>query len=170
MQSLVIGLEVVAGLLLIYAALCDLASRTIPDGISILLLCGGVALQRLQGDLSIALMVAGLTFAVCAGFWLLGLLGGGDVKLMTASMLVVPAHKILDFTVLVPLSGGVLALFYLLLGCIVRAPGYRKGARPVWHRALLAERWRIARRGPLPYGVAITASVIALFFTRVFAV
>lgn len=170
MQSLMIGLEVAAGLLLIYAALCDLASRTIPDGISIVLLCGGVALQSLQGDLPIALMASGLTFAVCSGLWLLGLLGGGDVKLMAASMLVVPAHKTLDFAVLVPLSGGVLALFYLFLGCIVRTPGYRRGRFPLWYRAVLAERWRIARRGPLPYGVAITASAMALFFTRVFAV
>ncbi|MFT8585436.1 A24 family peptidase [Acetobacter papayae] len=169
-QMLVIGLELVAGLLLLYAALCDLASRTIPDGASILLLLAGVVLQSAQGDLPVALMAAGLTFVVCAAIWLLGLLGGGDVKLMAASMLVVPAHKTLDLAVLVPLSGGVLAIVYLLLGCIARPPGRRDRPLPFWRRTLRAEQWRIARRGPLPYGVAIAASAIALFFTRVFEI
>jgi prepilin peptidase CpaA len=167
-QMLVIALEVAAGALLAYAALCDLASRTIPDGVSILLLLAGVVLQAVQGDLPVALMAAGLTFAVCAAIWLLGLLGGGDVKLMAASMLVVPAHETLDFAVLVPLSGGVLAVIYLLLGGMMRAPGRRQGPLPFWRRAVRAEQWRIARRGPLPYGVAIAVSAITLFFTRVF--
>jgi prepilin peptidase CpaA len=169
MQMLVIGLEAGAGVLLVYAALCDLVSRTIPDGVSILLLLAGLVLQAAQGDLPVALMAAGLTFVVCAAIWLLGALGGGDVKLMAASMLVVPAHETLDFAVLVPLIGGALAIIYLLLGAMLRAPGRRQGPLPFWRRALRAEQWRIARRGPLPYGVAIAASAITLFFTRVFA-
>jgi prepilin peptidase CpaA len=60
------------------------------------------------------------------------------------------------------LRGGELALFYRAMSYLVTRPaaGPRRGFLA---RIAKAERWRLSRRGPLPYATAIAGgSIIAL--------
>jgi prepilin peptidase CpaA len=138
------------------AALHDVAFRTIPAGLSPAIAAAGVALRWLDQQLPAALLIAALVFA--AGFlcWKRGWLGGGDVKLLAAATLALPPGLVMSFAVSVSLCGGGLALFYVLASQLVTRP---QSARPVglFARIVRAEQWRLRRRGPLPYALAIAA-------------
>jgi len=88
-------------------------------------------------------------------FWI-GVLGGGDVKLLGAAALAVPVVSMTSFILDVGVAGGLLALLYLLARRLVPAASVTVPvslAARVWR----AECWRIRRGGPLPYGLAIAA-------------
>ena len=90
-------------------------------------------------------------------------MGGGDVKLLGAVALVVPAAAIPSFILTVAIAGGLLALAYLLARALLPASGTPAVAASLAARVWRAERWRIRRGGPLPYAVAIAAGgVLAL--------
>lgn len=150
-----LSLLAVAGLLTVAAAL-DVASRTIPNWI-----CGGVAalglLARWPAGLSqmvLSALVAGVLFALLLLAYLRGALGGGDVKLAGAVAVGLPPGDTYDFVVVTAGAGGVLALLYLAMRAL---PAMRPApaGRGRLARIYGVERWRIRRRGPLPYGVAI---------------
>jgi prepilin peptidase CpaA len=154
-------LAIPAAALLSYAALHDLAVRTVPNWLPLALLVLGVCARVLDHDLLSGLGAAGIAFAVLFCIWLAGAMGGGDVKLWAAAVLLVPPgwQAQLSFFVHVVLAGGLLALVYLALSLVVprpraAAPGGRLG------RFLRVEQWRIGRRGPLPYACAIAAGAI----------
>ncbi len=155
-----------AGLLLIAAAR-DVASRTIPNFIPVLLFLLGVALQLNAAALPTALLAAGLVFVAAALAWRVGLMGGGDVKLLAALALCVPPAAVLSLVMATGLAGGVLGLLYLALrrvprfSCSVRR---EPTLRPLPARVLRAEWWRIGRGSPLPYGVAIAAGGLITLF------
>ncbi|MBL6457168.1 prepilin peptidase [Belnapia sp. T6] len=154
------------GLLLILAAGRDVATRTIPDGIVLL-----IALLGLVGRLAIgpaamfqALPAALLLFLVLLGLAMRGWLGGGDAKLAGALALGLPPATTWNFVLFTSLAGGVLGLGYiagrvLLAGRAPRQPLAAPLASPAapLARVLAVEAWRLRRGGPLPYGVAIAA-------------
>jgi len=154
---------VVVGLaLLLGAALHDVAVRTVPNCVPVALAALGVAARLLDGSLLLGLAVAGAVFVVAVLLWLRGLMGGGDAKLLGAAALVAPPGRIPDLLLMTALCGGVLALFYLAMSRVVARPagGTR---RTMLGRIAKAERWRLSRRGPLPYATAIAGgSIIAL--------
>jgi len=162
-QNLVaLCLLLVAGVLLLYAALHDVAVRTVPDWLSVAMLVLGVGLRLLDHGLLEAVIIAGITFAVLFMLWLLGFMGGGDVKLWTATVLIVPPiiQPEINFFLYITTFGGVLALIYLGLGRLIRRPlASRHGG--LWRRALRVEAWRISNRGPLPYACAIAFGAFA---------
>jgi prepilin peptidase CpaA len=89
------------------------------------------------------------------------LVGGGDVKLWSATVLLIPPHWQAEFSFFyrVLLVGGILAVLYLSLRFVVRQPrSSRSGS--LLKRAMRAEAWRICRRGPLPYAFAIAGGAI----------
>lgn len=148
-----------SGVLLLAALVHDVAFRTVPNWISLVLGVLGVLRHLPQGNLAAALACAALVFGGATFCWLRGWMGGGDVKLLGAAALVIPPAATLDMVLCIALAGGVLALLYIALGRVVAAP---RGARP---RALLAriwrtERYRMHRRGPLPYASAIAAGAL----------
>jgi prepilin peptidase CpaA len=164
-ETLTALLPLAAVLLLALVAAHDLAARTIPDRANLALLACGLALRAADGTLLpwglvAALAVFGLGFLA----WRAGAMGGGDVKLLAAVALLVPPAAVPSLLLAVALAGGLLAATYLLAHRLARpAPA---GPRPqgLLARAARAEAWRISRRGPLPYGVAIAAgAVFALF-------
>jgi prepilin peptidase CpaA len=163
--------------LLAFAAWRDVATRTIPDEVSLVLAALGLMVRAVEGGLPAlgwSVAVAFLLFLLLLPLAMFGMLGGGDLKLASALALGLPPLGSYHFVVATAIAGGVLALIYLLLGRVLaahrpvaaaqpRVVPTRRGA-PLARRVLEAEAWRVRRRGPLPYGVAIaTGGVLALF-------
>ncbi len=151
-----------AALLLIYAALHDLAARTVPNWLPLVLLVLGLFARLADHNLFSGLAVAAVAFLVLFIVWLLGGMGGGDVKLWAATVLLIPPllQPELAFFLHVFIFGGILALIYLSLGFVVHKPRNLKAGGLV-RRLLRAEAWRISRRAPLPYACAIAGGAIA---------
>ncbi len=142
--------------MLLSAALHDVAVRTVPNTVALLLLICGVFLRLMAGDIVTALMASGAVFVVTFLFWRLGWMGGGDLKLLTAAaMFVVPA-KVPTLIIVTSLAGGILAMIFLIGGAIAPPPAKIRPAG-LLARAVRAELWRLKRRGPLPYATAIAA-------------
>ncbi len=142
--------------LLVYAAARDVATRRIPNRVSVLVALLGLALRFQAGQLAAGLAVAVLAFGGLYLLWTRGWVGGGDVKLLAATTLLAPPGQALDLLLAVSLAGGALSAVYLLL-IRLRLPPMPAGARTPLRRVLRAENWRIRRRGPLPYACAISA-------------
>lgn len=150
-----------ASLALAAAALHDIAARTIPNRLSLAIAGAGLLARVLADELLPGLLVGGLVFLLGWAAWRCRVMGGGDVKLLAACALLVPPAAAPGLVLAVALAGGVLALAYLGLRPWVAAPAPARPA-PLFARARRAEAWRIRRRGPLPYGVAIA---LGTFFT-----
>lgn len=162
-------LAIPAALLLVYAALHDIAVRTVPDWVPLCLLGLGAASRLADHSLARGLAVSLCTFLVLFILWLRGLIGGGDVKLWSASALLIPPaiQPEADFFTRVFLIGGTLALLYLAMRRLVPRPrASRRGG--YFRRALRTEAWRIRRRGPLPYACAIAGGAIMTFLPLTF--
>jgi prepilin peptidase CpaA len=153
----------VAGLLSL-AALHDIATRTVPNWVSVAILIAGFALQAIVGTLLIACGLSVAVFVLAEVIRRLGWLGGADVKLLGASTMAVSPGSVGSLLIAVSLAGGVLAILYLALFQLGRrpAPGSRKGLVP---RFLKAEGWRIHKRGPLPYATAIAVGGLITIYS-----
>lgn len=163
---MIVLLAVPAAGLLGYAALHDLAVRTVPNWLPAALLLLGICARLLDHDLFSGLIVAAIAFALLFCIWVTGAMGGGDVKLWAAAVLLVPPgwQPQFAFFVDVVLAGGLLAMLYLALSLVVPRPRAVRGGRGgQLRRFLRVEQWRIGRRGPLPYACAIAAGAIATF-------
>jgi prepilin peptidase CpaA len=159
------GLTVAAMGLLVYAALHDLAVRTVPNWVPAMLLLLGICMRLADHSLLDAVIVSVASFAVLFVIWLLGGMGGGDVKLWGATVLLIPPllQPELAFVLHVVILGGLLAICYLLLCFFIPKPKASRGGGYL-RRALRAEAWRIGRRAPLPYACAIAGGAIVTFF------
>jgi len=148
-------------LLLVWAALHDLAARTVPNRLSAGILVLGLALRAMDHSLLLSLTAALVCFVLLFALWLAGLVGGGDVKLWSATVLLIPPHlqAELAFFYRVLLGGGGLAILYISLRFFIHRP---RTSRPqsLVRRVLRAEAWRISRRAPLPYAFAISGGAI----------
>ncbi|MDE8348774.1 MAG: prepilin peptidase [Acidocella sp.] len=157
--------------LLVYAAVHDLAARTVPNWLPVCLVLLGLGVRLADHSLRSGLIVATVTFVALFIIWFSGLMGGGDVKLWAATVLLIPPHWQVEmsFFLRVLLIGGALAVLYLALWLPVsrrraqtaNVPAIvRARAQSLLQRIARAEVWRISRRGPLPYAVAISGSAI----------
>jgi prepilin peptidase CpaA len=132
------GLLAALAIALLVAAFTDLRSRHIGNWLN-----GGIALaaplfwwasgMTLWPEIALQLGVALGTFAVLAGLFALRVMGGGDVKLLSALALWIAPMLFLKLLIVMALLGGVLTLVF--------------GARHVIRR----QREKLA----IPYGVAI---------------
>ncbi|SFR82509.1 A24 family peptidase [Sphingomonas jatrophae] len=132
-----------AGLVLLlgYAAWGDIRSREIPNWIVLVIALAaplwwwadGLALWS---EVGMRLLTALIVFLVFTGAWAIGMMGGGDVKLLAAIALWLAPLPLLDMLWLMAVVGGVLTIWMLVL-----------------------HRWRRAEGRPeVPYGVAIAAA------------
>ena len=157
-------LATLASGLLIYAALHDLAARTVPNWLSLAVLTVGCIWRLLDHSLLGGVFAGLITFVCLFAVWMLGGMGGGDVKLWASSALLIPPLLTpeLAFVLHVVLFGGALAILYLILCRVVPVPKWRAGGG--WPRRLLRiEAWRIGRGAPLPYACAIAGGAISTF-------
>lgn len=150
---------VLAIVLLIAAGLHDLAARTVPNRMVVALAVVSAALAAVQDRLLASCLIAFLLLLFGAALWLRGYMGGADVKLLAVGGLLVAPEGVPIMLLATALAGGLLCLPYL--------PGRRLFARPppgrpasLPARLLRCERWRLRRRGPLPYAVAIAAGAL----------
>jgi prepilin peptidase CpaA len=145
--------------LLLAAAVSDIVFRRIPNPIAALVALAGLLRQGLAGGgaFGIALLLAAVVLFGGVLLWLRGALGGGDVKLLAATALLLPPALVPAQWVAVALAGGALALLHLALRPLLgglRADGRSRG--PL-RRMLRREARRIRSGAPLPYGAAIAA-------------
>ncbi|MGD0103365.1 MAG: prepilin peptidase [Rhodopila sp.] len=153
------------------AACLDVATRTIPNSVSAIVAVVGVSARLLTGPSAATVSIAAslALFVVLLVLHARGMLGGGDVKLIPAIALGLSLPLIGRFIFITAMAGGVLALCHLLARWALR--NWRplrpppRGA-PLLRRVFFAERWRIARHGSLPYGVAIACGGIWVVMSR----
>jgi prepilin peptidase CpaA len=142
------------------AAWRDIALRRIPDAASIGLVVLGVTARAAEGlaALGISLACSAVLFGLLVVLHARGLFGGGDVKLAAALAVGLPPVGTYHLVILTGVLGGVLGLFYLLLARLLPAARPAGPAASFFQRVRAIEAWRIRRRGPLPYGVAIAGA------------
>ena len=136
-------------LALLAAAIWDLRTRTIPNSLNLAIALGAIGFWWAEG-LSLwpgvigALLVAAIVFAIFAGAFALGMMGGGDVKMIAAIALWLPLAAVFELLMIMALAGGAVTL-------------------------LTAGHHRLARREgrpEIPYGVAIAFAGLWLIGER----
>jgi prepilin peptidase CpaA len=162
-------LAVAVGILFI-VAYQDVRTRRIPNALSLATAALGLARVALAGDLIDAghtLAAAIIMFAITFALFQRGAIGGGDAKILPATVLLVGYKELFGFLFLMSLCGGVLAL------AILAAERFDPSFRHLQRRAHASstgrsDRGRVAsRRSTVPYGVAVaTAGVITLIAGR----
>lgn len=160
---------------LLASAWTDLRERIIPDELSGAVAVSGLALSFIlrPGDAWIGLAAA---VAVLFGLGVLShfnLMGGGDVKLISAATLLVPPAQIAPLLLAIVIAGGVISCVYLAARLALARPRHRPEEMPAsadmagnpgsgpgsardWFAAECA---RIAAGDPMPYGLAILGGV-----------
>jgi prepilin peptidase CpaA len=151
--------------LLVIVAYGDLRARRIPNVLSAAIAMLGLVRMFLSSDPTRTIHTAGASAAVFAAGFLLfwrGVLGGGDVKLLAAMVLLVGYRDLVGFLFLMSMCGGVLALAIL-----ARHKLRLLGRRPTrW----TARQVSAPAQPTVPYGVAIAAAgVITLILNTSFA-
>ena len=146
--------------MLLFTAVQDVAVRTVSNRLTLILGVAGVALRLQDHTIVPAICIAALVFLTAFGCWTRGWLGGGDVKLLGATMLLVPPPYQVTILTVMSLAGGVISLIYLICRrWLSVVPGPRP--RGVVRRAVRIELWRLGRGGPIPYAVAIATGAIS---------
>ena len=147
------------GVLLVGIAAQDVVARTISDHMTAVLGVAGLTMRLLDGTVVIAGVIAIVVFLAALACWHRGWLGGGDVKLLGATMLLVPPPDQVTVLLIISLVGGAISVAYLVTRRWLHRP---VGTRPssfagrVWR----VEQWRLSRGGPIPYAVAIAVGAI----------
>ena len=145
-------------LLMVFAALSDVATMTISNRISLALVVGFVPVALLVGapldaiglHVACGLAVFVLTFAMFS----LGLIGGGDAKLASATALWLGWDVLMNYGLVTAVFGGALSIA-LLAGRKVPLP-----------RLLLDRKWIARLHSPetgIPYGVALAAGGLVVY-------
>ncbi len=144
-------------LIAVAASVEDLWRRRVSNVIALTAFVGGLTgqsiLRGLEGTWD-SLLGTLIGFAVFLVFFLLGGMGGGDIKLMAGFGAIVGSHQIFLAAIMAALVGGVMALLYLLVQKVRRLV---KGA-DASAGAL--------RKEAIPYAPAIGLGVLMSFLSE----
>lgn len=101
----------------LYICYTDVRHRQITNGVVLIvaLLCLSILVVNQQYS---ALMLSCTILMVGIALFLLGVIGAGDIKLLAAFSLAIKPEYLLMTLGLIVLSGGILAVFYLIYGAI----------------------------------------------------
>jgi prepilin peptidase CpaA len=145
-------------LLMVFAALSDVATMTISNRISIALAIGFVPVALLVGAPLDAIgmhIVCGLgVFVLTFAMFSFGLIGGGDAKLASATALWLGWDVLMNYGLVTAIFGG-----FLSVGLLAA----RKLPLP---RSLLERKWIARLHNPetgIPYGVALAAGGLVVY-------
>ena len=135
--------------LLLAASWTDIRAREIPNGLNLAIALLAIPFWWASGlalwpDVALQIGVAALVFAIFALAFALGMMGGGDVKMLGALALWLPWESVLALLVIMSLAGGVLTLAMMIRKRLARAEGQIE----------------------IPYGVAIAFAGIWLISER----
>ena len=113
-------------LLLLAASWLDLRSRTIPNGLNLLIALLAIPFWWASGlglwpDVAWQIGLAILVFGLFTIPFILGAMGGGDVKMLGALALWIPSGALLPLIVIMSLAGGVLTLAMLIRQRLARS-------------------------------------------------
>jgi len=143
---------------MVFAAVTDLFTMTIPNRISIALVLGFLLSAPLLGMpwqafiIHIATGLAVLLFGIL--MFSRGWLGGGDAKLLAAAVLWLGYDNLLLYGFLVTFAGGLLASAILV---------YRSLVPPLW---VAGQAWAMRlhdRKSGIPYGIALSAAALWVY-------
>ena len=144
--------------LMIFGAMMDLFTMTIPNRISILLVVAFFIAAPLTGmawELFFMHLGTGLAvLAIGIALFAFGLVGGGDAKLLAAASLWIGYDDLGQYMVGVALMGGLLCVAMLL---------YRGILPPRW---LLRQPWALRlhdKKEGVPYGLALSGAALWIF-------
>lgn len=160
MHLLPIACVAVLPLLLMFAALRDVTSYTIPNWISVAaaaaFLPAALAAHLAPAQIALGLGAGGALLVAGIAMFALRWIGGGDAKLMAAAGVWLGWGAILPFLLWTAVVGGALAVTLLFARKLsVWLPAFA----PAWLRRLVTPGENV------PYGVAIAAGALAVFPT-----
>ena len=141
-----LGLLGLLGLLLLAAGIEDARQRAISNWTNLAVALLAPAWWWAQGyapwpDMAIQLLIGAVALVVFAGMFALGMMGGGDVKLIAALALWLPAAPFTAMLIVMSIAGGVVTIVMMI-------------ERRFWRKTDVLE---------VPYGVAIAfAGLLAL--------
>lgn len=157
-------------LLVVCAAVNDLAARRIPNRLLLAGLVAALALHALGPDpgaaLAASLLGAATGLLVFLPLYALGGTAAGDVKLMAAVGAFVGAAEAFEIAMLAWCAGGLMALAIVLARGRLRRALANVGTllRPLWRRAAgipaVTEPLAAPSVGTMPYGLAIAAATL----------
>ena len=144
------ALVAILAAMLIMAAVGDLRTRTIPNPLNAAIALTAIPFWFASGlewwpEVALRIGMAAALFGLFAIAFSLGAMGGGDVKMVAALALWLPAGAVLKLLVIMSLAGGVLTLAMLTR-----------------HRAV-----RSGAELEIPYGVAIAFAGMWLIGERI---
>jgi prepilin peptidase CpaA len=157
--------------LLAAGCITDLRSRKIPNELVVAILVTGVLFAFTSPSVGRALgmSVVGTVvgFAIWIPFYLLGVIGAGDVKFFAAAGAWLGPALTWRAALIAAVVGGVLAIVYLVsekrLGAALRRLALAASSRSVAVVAEVAHPG--AKRRPLPYGVALAIGALVAAWT-----
>lgn len=140
------------------AASSDLLTMTIPNRLSILLTASFLAIAPFAGfsafDILMHIGAGGIVFAACFVLFALGIMGGGDAKILTASAVWFGLNEsLLVYLLWVSVFGGLLSIIILMMRSqhnLILAYGI-----PVPETML--------HKRKVPYGIAIGAAAFMAY-------
>ncbi|MGB3710453.1 MAG: prepilin peptidase [Erythrobacter sp.] len=146
------GLLIALAIALLWAATTDIRSRHISNRLNAAIAVAAPVFWWASGlslwpGVALQLGVAVAAFAVLAGLFALRLMGGGDVKLLTALALWIEPTAFLKLLIIMAVAGGLLTI---VMGA--------------WH-FLRQQKERLA----IPYGVAIAFGGLWILYPRLIA-
>ena len=139
----------------VLAGVRDLTTMTIPNWMSLVLIIAFVPAVLLAGPgwqaILVHLGIGLVALTIGIGLFALGVIGGGDAKLLAALSLWMGPGGVLIFALWTAVAGG---LFSLALVLARRQFAALAPAAPAWLGRLLEP------KGDIPYGVAIAAGAL----------
>ena len=114
--------------IMLIAAAQDLSDYTIPNSL-IITMVAAYPFYVLSTPLDVAwewsLVISALFFLIGLGLFSAGIMGGGDVKLITVTALWVGSDGLLDFVIVMSLTGGLMSI--IMLTALRQASAYYCG-------------------------------------------
>ena len=145
---------------MVYAAVMDFFTMTIPNKISVVLVIAFFAtalLAGVSGAVVLDHVAAGaLVLMVSIFMFAMGWFGGGDAKLLSVAALWFGFERLEEYALDVTIIGGVLALVIIL---------YRQAVPPMWITGLNWAEPSARREGRDSYGIALALPALWLFPT-----
>ena len=144
--------------LLAAAAVTDIRSRRIPNGLVVVIAAAGLLYTLLQapllGAVGRSLLAGSIGFALWIPFYALRMIGAGDVKLFAAAGLWLIPVQVVQAAVIAAVIGGVLSLIGLVAGHGSGLALLRLAHAIRQPETLMTQTGRVAGK-TLPYGVAM---------------